>query len=180
MEPSCLAARQSLLVTDALPQRVLNTISEARAPSTRGLYAHKWRFFTNWCGSWGEDPFNCPIPIILEYLQERFDCGRMPSTLKMYVAAIAAFHVHVDNRPIGRNDLIIQFLKGARRLHPSTLPTWDLALVLDALMGPLFELMHSANLRALSLKLASVKRVGDLQALSIDDSLLSLVIANSP
>ncbi len=35
MEPSCLAARRSFPVTDALPQRVLNTISEARAPSTR-------------------------------------------------------------------------------------------------------------------------------------------------
>ncbi len=45
MEPSCLAARRSLPVTDTLPQRVLNTISEARAPSTRRLYAHKWRVF---------------------------------------------------------------------------------------------------------------------------------------
>ncbi len=80
---------------------------------------------------------------------------------------------------IGRNDLIIRFLKGARRLsppRPSTLPTWDLALVLDALTGPVFEPIQSASLRALSLKtalllaLASFKRVGDLQALSIEDS----------
>ncbi len=135
MEPSCLAARRSLPVTDALPQCVLNTISEARAPSTRRLYAHKWRVFSSWCVSRGENPINCPIPIIRAFLQERFDSGRMPSTLKVYVAAITAFHAHVENRPIGRNDLIIRFLKGARRLNPprpSTLPTWDLALVLDA------------------------------------------------
>ncbi len=102
----------------------------------------------------------------------------MPSTLKVDVAAITAFHMHVENRPIGRNDLIIRFLRGARRLNPprpSTLPTWDLALVFDALTGPLFELIQSASLRELSLKTAlllaqdSVKRVGDLQALSIDD-----------
>ncbi len=85
MEPSCLAARWSLPVTDALPQRVLNTISEARAPSTRRLYAHKWRVFSSWCVSRGGDPISCPIPIILVFLQERFDSGRMPSTLKMYV-----------------------------------------------------------------------------------------------
>ncbi len=108
MEPSCLAARWSLPVTDALPQRVLNTISEARAPSTRRLYTHKWRVFSSWCVPRGEDPINCPIPIILTFLQERFDSGRMPSTLKVYVAAITAFHAHIENRPIGRNDLIIQ------------------------------------------------------------------------
>ncbi|KAL0152042.1 hypothetical protein M9458_052646, partial [Cirrhinus mrigala] len=179
LEPSCLAARQCPPVTDALPQRVLDTISEARAPSTRRPYAHKWRVFTNWCESRGEDPFGCPIPIILAFLQEQFDSGRMPSTLKVYVAAIAAFHALVDNRIIGKNDLVIRFLKGARRLNPprpSTLPTWDLALVLDALTGPPFEPIQSVSLRALSLKtalllaLASVKRVGDLQALSIDDS----------
>ncbi len=48
--------------------------------------------------------------------------------------------------------------------------------MLDALTGLPFEPIQSASLRALSLKtalllvLASVKRVGDLQALSIDDS----------
>ncbi len=179
MKPSCLAARRSLPVTDALPQRMLNTISEARDPSMSRLYTHKWRVYSSWCISRGEDPISCPIPIILVFLQERFDSGRMPSTLKVYVAAITAFHVHIENRPIGRNDLIIRFLKGARRLNPprpSTLPTWDLALVLDALKGPPFEPIQSASLRALSLKtalllaLASVKRVGDQQALSIDDS----------
>ncbi len=127
----------------------------------------------------GEDPINCPIPIILAFLQERFDSGRMPSTLKMCVAAITAFHAHVENRPIGRNYLIIRFLKGARRLNPprpSTLPTWDLALVLDALTEPPFEPIQSVSLQLLSLKtalllaLAPVKRVGDLQALSIDNS----------
>ncbi len=103
MEPSCLAARRSLPVTDALPQHMLNTISEARDPSMRRLYAHKWRVFSSWCVSRGEDPISCPIPIILVFLQERFDSGRMPSTLKVYVAAITAFHAHVENRLIGRS-----------------------------------------------------------------------------
>ncbi len=49
MEPSCLAARRSLPVTDALPQRMLNPISEASSPSTRCLYAHKWRVFKLVC-----------------------------------------------------------------------------------------------------------------------------------
>ncbi len=39
-----------------LPERVLNTISEARAPSTRRLYALKWSVFSTWCLNRGENP----------------------------------------------------------------------------------------------------------------------------
>ncbi len=39
-----------------LPERVLNTISEARAPSTRRLFALKWSVFSTWCLNRGEKP----------------------------------------------------------------------------------------------------------------------------
>ncbi len=59
-------------------------------------------------------------------------------------------------------------------LRPRTVPPWDLPTVLRALKWPPFEPLQSTSLRALSLKttlllaLASVMRVGDLQALSIN------------
>ncbi len=59
-------------------------------------------------------------------------------------------------------------------MRPRTAPPWDLPTVLRALEGPLFEPLQSSSLRILSLKttlllaLASVKRVGDLQALSVN------------
>ena len=77
---------------------------------------------------------------------------------------------------MGRNSLIVRFLRGSRQLKPPrplTVPTWDLHTVLGALKGPPFEPLRSADLRPLTLKtalllaLASVKRVGDLQALSV-------------
>ncbi len=43
MGPACVAARQEPFV---LPERVLNTLAEARAPSTRRLYALKWAIFS--------------------------------------------------------------------------------------------------------------------------------------
>ncbi|XP_042611586.1 extracellular calcium-sensing receptor-like [Cyprinus carpio] len=52
-------------------------------------------------------------------------------------------------------------------------PAWDLPMVLGSLKGSTFEPLQSANLKTLSLKtalllaLASIKRVGDLQALSV-------------
>lgn len=101
----------------------------------------------------------------------------MPSTLKVYVAAISAFHAAIDGRSVGKHDLVIRFLIGARRLKPSrppTMPSWDLAMVLGALALPPFEPLQSVGLKELTLKtalllaLASCKHVGDLQALSVN------------
>ncbi|MGL5392366.1 MAG: hypothetical protein ACRDA8_13510, partial [Shewanella sp.] len=103
------------------------------------------------------------------------------STLKVYVAAIAAFHAHVAGQSLGRSDLIVRFLRGARRLNPPrspSVPIWDLSTVLEAMKGTPFEPLKSVSLKHLSLKtalllaLASVKRIGDLHALSVSASCL--------
>ncbi|XP_048019539.1 uncharacterized protein LOC125250806 [Megalobrama amblycephala] len=165
----------------SLPGDVLNTISQARAPSTRRLYDQKWSVFVDWCSSRNIDPVESDVSFILSFLQERLEMGRTPSTLKVYVAAIAAFHAPIAGQSVGRNGLVIRFLRGARRLNPPrplTVPTWDLSLVLRALKGTPFEPMGSADLRPLTLKtalllaLASVKRVGDLQVLSVSPACL--------
>ncbi len=56
---------------------------------------------------------------MLSFLQERLERRLSPSTLKVYVAAIAAHHDAVDGWPLGKHDLIVRFLKGARRINPS-------------------------------------------------------------
>ncbi len=84
---------------------------------------------------------------------------------------------------MGKHDLVVRFLRGARRLNPPrppSLPSWDLALVLRALQIAPFEPLQSVELKFLSMKtllltaLASIKRVGDLQAFSVDESCLEL------
>ncbi len=86
-----------------------------------------------------------------------------------------------DGKSVGKHDLVVRFLRGARRLNPPrppSLPSWDLALVLRALQIAPFEPLQSADLRILSMRtlllvaLASIKRVGDLQAFSVDESCL--------
>ncbi len=163
------------------PERVLNTISEARAPSTRRLYALKWSVFSTWCLNRGENPSTSELAVVLSFLQELLDKGRSHSTLKVFVAAIAAFHAPIAGQSVGRDNSVVRFLKGARRLNPPrplTVPTWDLPTVLRALKGPPFEPLQSTDLWSLSLKtalllaLASVKRVGDLQALSTSPACL--------
>ncbi|KAL0159970.1 hypothetical protein M9458_043695, partial [Cirrhinus mrigala] len=87
-----VASEGAHLVASGLSTEVVETILQSRAPSTRKLYALKWKLFTSWCGDHQQDPVNCPVGTVLEFLQDRFSAGLAHSTLKVYVAAIAAYH----------------------------------------------------------------------------------------
>ncbi|KAL0161227.1 hypothetical protein M9458_044952, partial [Cirrhinus mrigala] len=80
------------LLASGLSTEVVETILQSRAPSTRKLYALKWKLFTSWCGGHQQNPVNCPVGTVLEFLQDRFSAGLAHSTLEVYVAAIAAYH----------------------------------------------------------------------------------------
>ncbi len=154
-------------VLSGLPPAVVNTITSARALSTRQAYRLKWNLFVDWCSPRREDPRRCPIAVVLSFLQDGLERRLSPSTLKVYVAAIAAHHDAVDGKSLGKHDLVIRFLRGARRLNPPRphlVPSWDLPSVLAALRGAPFEPLQSVELKFLSLKtvllsaLATVKR----------------------
>ncbi len=51
VEPSCVAPGWDTADLSGLPQTVVETITQARAPSTRQAYALKWSLFANWCSS---------------------------------------------------------------------------------------------------------------------------------
>ncbi len=122
-----------------LPERVLNTISEARAPSTRRLYALKWSVFSTWCLNRGENPSTSELAVVLSFLQELLDKGRSHSTLRVFVAAIAAFHAPIAGQSVGRDNSVVRFLKGAKRLNaprPLTCPYMGSAHCTEGLEGP--------------------------------------------
>ncbi len=116
-------------VLSGLTPAVVNTITSARALSTRQAYRLKWNLFVDWCSPRREDPRRCPIAVVLSFLQDGLERRLSPSTLKVYVAAIAAHHDAVDGKSLGKHDLVIRFLRGARRLNPPRphlVPSWDL------------------------------------------------------
>ncbi len=86
------------------------------------LNALKWNLFVEWCSSHREDPQKCPIRVVLSFLQQGLERKLSPSTLKIYVAAIAANHDPVEGKSVGKHDWIIRFLRGARRLNSSCPP----------------------------------------------------------
>ena len=164
------------LTAVGLSQSVISTIQSARASSTRSLYDCKWRVFEGWCHGNGHIPFQCPVGVILSFLQDLIDKRKAFSTVKVYLAAIAACHVGFGRQTASQHPLVCRFMKGARRLLPvsrSLVPPWDLAVVLEGLKGPPFEPLEGADLRHVSLKpvlllaLASAKRVSDIHALSV-------------
>ncbi len=116
-------------------------------------------------------PFSWP-------LQERLTAGAAATTLRVYVAAIAARR-ELDEIPLGRHRMVSAFMRGARRLRPvrpTAVPSWDLSVVLEGLVTAPFEPLESASDRILTLKvvlllaLTSLKRVGDLQAFSVSET----------
>ncbi len=188
LETSCLVPRRDAEVLGDLPQEVVDTITSARAPSTRHAYALKWNLFVEWCSSHREDPRRCPIRVVLSFLQQGLERRLSPSTLKVYVAAIAANHDPVEGKSVGKHDWVVRFLRGARRLNPPrppSIPSWDLSLVLRALQQGPFEPLQTVEPKFLSMKtllllaLASIKRVGDLHAFQVDDSCLQFGPADS-
>lgn len=179
MAPAGLPAERSGLVARGLPPNVIATIQNARASSTRNLYSYKWRAFENWCHSRRIVPFQCSVVDVLTFLQELFEQGLSFSTIKVYLAAISACHVGFEGVSPGAHPLTIRFMRGVHRLRPfnrSSVPSWDLPAVLEALCGPPFEPMESVDIKlvsyktALLLALASAKRVSDIHALSVHPS----------
>ncbi len=108
-----LAAGSNPLLIDCEPA-VVHTIASARAGSTRQLYATCWNFFSSWCKSRGLDPLSCDVPKMLSFLQQILESGKAASTLKVYAAAISAYHVPINESSLGSHALICSFLMGAR------------------------------------------------------------------
>ncbi len=177
LEAVGMAHTVSWALISSLPVEVQETIANARAPATRKLYSSKSGVFESWCLGHAIDPVNCPVSPVLEFLQEKLTTGVAATTLRDYVAAIAARR-ELDEIPLGRHWMLSAFMHGVRQLrpvHPIGVPSWDLSVILEGLVAAPFEPLESAPECILMLKvtlllaLTSLKRVGDLQALSVSE-----------
>ncbi len=104
-----LASEGAQLIDTGLSTEVVETIPHSRAPSMRKMYALKWKVFTSWCSDHQLDPVNCIVGTVLEFLPDRFTAGLALSTLKVYVAAISAYHIPFDGMSLGKDPLVSRF-----------------------------------------------------------------------
>ena len=87
-------------------QEVVQTIMDSRAPSTRALYANRWKIFAKWCEVQKEKPECSSVPMILRFLQSLLEWKLCASTLGVYVAAISSRHIKVDGQTVGSHSLV--------------------------------------------------------------------------
>ncbi|XP_057199568.1 uncharacterized protein LOC130560093 [Triplophysa rosa] len=152
-----LARERANLNTFGLPARVITTIQNARAASTRSLYDCNWHMFEEWCDGRRLISYQCSVADILCFLQDLINKGRSFSTIKVYLAAIAVCHVGFDGTSVGQHPLLRRFMKSARRFLPTpakTVPEWDLSMVLESLSRLPFEPLGDVSLKHLSFKTA--------------------------
>ncbi len=123
MGPACVAARREPFV---LPEPVLDTMAEARAQSTRRLYALKWSISSAWCQDRDLDPVTSNVSVVLSFLQEMLDKQHFLSTIKVYMPAIAAFHAPIVGRSVGRDSAVIQFYEALGEWIPRVLVQFHL------------------------------------------------------
>ena len=86
-------------------KEVVQTIIDSRAPSTRALYANRWKIFAKWCEAQREVPECSSVPVILRFLQSLLEKKLSASTLRVYVAAISSRHIKVDSQTVGSHSL---------------------------------------------------------------------------
>ncbi|XP_071996906.1 uncharacterized protein [Engystomops pustulosus] len=169
---------ESTLRSKGLSYKVIKTLKNSRKPVTHAIYFKIWKKFC----FWSKDMPNQGSPNIcqiLDFLQEGFEKGLRPSTLRVQVSALSAYF----DTALAEHRWVKRFFQACSRLRPTvkdSSPQWDLSLVLDALtMGP-FEPIDPSQMRFLTQKTAfliaitSARRLGELQALSICEPYLSV------
>ncbi len=160
----------------------------SRWPTPRGSQHHHFGEstvyetveFVEWCSSHREDPRKCTIRVVLSYLQQGLERRLSPSTLKVYVAVIAANNDLVNGKSVGKHDWVIRFLRGGEKVESSTALLYTLlgpvSSAQSTTAGPIWAL---ANSRAeVSLNENSTPGCNHLQS-SICTWILSICVSAS-
>ncbi|XP_077126523.1 uncharacterized protein LOC143807659 isoform X1 [Ranitomeya variabilis] len=174
-----LDPERQVLRAKGLSDEVISTLKASRKPVTSSIYLKIWKKFCSHCGETAVDTDRPNVPKILDFLQAGFNAGLRPSTLRVQIAALSVFY----DCTLSAHPWISRFSRAVARLKPllrKTIPPWDLNLVLNELCKIQFNLDDNPDIGKLSLKTAflvaitSAKRLGELQALSIQDPYLQI------
>ncbi len=108
VEPPRVVPRWDAEVLGDLPQAVADTITSARAPSTRRADTLKWNLFVEWCSSYREDPRTCPIRAVLSFLQEGLERRLSPSSVNFDSKFLFSFsHSLLTKMPFSFSHILV-------------------------------------------------------------------------
>ena len=155
----------------------------SRAKSTNKQYQMFWNGFEAFYAQRDIDPYMTDIKHIVNYVEQcRSQKDWAYSSVKGCVAAISAFREKIDGFTVFTHPDMARYLKGAEKTCATKIPrseTWDISLVLNALVKDPFEPLASCQLKWLSAKLAvlmaltTAGRASELCALTTKGLVLS-------
>lgn len=185
---SRLESVKRLLRFKGYSRKVAQFLAGAKRHSTLMNYQYKWKRYRTWCRRNGYTVSNPSSQKFAEFLVHlRLDCHLSVSAIKGYKAMLNSVFrfkgFDLSSDPVLR-DIISACCRQVPRPINRT-PSWNLDVVLKALVRPPFEPIGQASIRHLTMKtlflvaLATARRVGELQACSFqiavqgDDLILS-------
>ena len=134
-----------------------------------------WGKWASWCCEQEVDPFTSNIIEILNFLAFLYEKGYEYSSINFHSSAISAYHVHIDNNPIGQHPRVCTLMTGIfnnRPPKPRYTFVWDIETVLnyqsklpDNLNLPIRVLSHKL---ALLLSLTAASRVSEICCLNTE------------
>jgi hypothetical protein len=157
---------------------VADRMARAQKQSTIAVYESKWRVYCAWCGERERDPLDTNVVMLADFLYSlRAEKRLAVSTIEGYRTAIASTLKGVTGTDLGKDADLSRLIANFAREVPKTrtsVPAWNLALVLNGLKKAPFEPLQETSLKLLTFKtvfllaFASGKRRGELHALIND------------
>ena len=173
--PSCVATFQRFARHEGFSDKVAKQLALARRRSTNIIYQQKWSIYRKWCRDRQVSVSRPTLPKIADFLLYlKKQRGLSVTSIKGYRSMLA--YVFRLKLPEISSSLVLKELtrsfstgKGSKPCLP---PSWDLNKVLSSLVTSPFEPLKEASLRNVTkktlflLSLASVRRIGEIQAIS--------------
>ena len=175
---------QKALTKRGFSQDVARRVSTlGKKASTSKVYDNRWAAFATWCHTEKLDPLKCGIPKVADFLSYLFEEKSLGCrTISGYKSVISSTWSSVGNNTLVDNAVIRELIKSFYQQNPPAdkyIPTWNLALVLDALRKPPFEPLVSISLANLAVKtlfliaLSSGRRRSELHAMVVRGTALT-------
>ena len=129
--------RQSL-ASEGISARAAELIAGARRPGTSFNYESAWGKWVSWCGEREINPHSCHLNFVSDFLAQLFEKKFEYSMINTYRSALSAYHVKVDNQPVGKHPKPCNLMTGVSNRNPPKpryALNWDIEQVLTFIRG---------------------------------------------
>ena len=122
------------MVIEGLSQEVTEVLTSCRRSGTLSHYKSAWEKWNGWYIGRKINPISAGVNHVLQFLSDLYQSGLEYRTINCYRSTISAYHIHVDNKPIGQHPMVCKLLSGVfnkRPPQPKYTIIWDVNSVVN-------------------------------------------------